>query len=89
MTAPKKQNGVALEVMKEYETRQQKNKVEGCQKKKRYSDEFAARASGVCRMTAEGVRLYIYQCNYCRGWHLTRKEHAPYYAVDYFTREGA
>lgn len=50
-----------------------KKRVADCTRKRRYSDEFAARAGAqiFCQETGQ-AQIGIYQCDLCSGWHLTR-----------------
>jgi hypothetical protein len=52
-----------------------------CRKKRRFSDEFAARAAAQERLQQLGQKdgLSVYRCVHCRGWHLTSKRGAPRY----------
>jgi hypothetical protein len=44
-----------------------------CQRKRRYADEFAARAAGMQTLCANKKQgeIHVYRCSVCRGWHLT------------------
>lgn len=46
--------------------------VATCNKKRRYSDEYAARAAAqiLCQQTQQ-PRAGVYPCELCRGWHVT------------------
>lgn len=56
--------------------------VANCQKKRRYSDEFAARAGAQYFCVVRAVaRVWVYPCPCCRGWHFTRKPKARKYLV--------
>jgi hypothetical protein len=52
-----------------------------CQKKRRFSDEFAARAAAQERLQQLGQKdgLSVYRCPHCMGWHLTSKRGAKHY----------
>ena len=52
-----------------------------CQKKRRFSDEFAARAAAQERLQQIGQKdgLSVYHCPLCTGWHLTSRKGAPRY----------
>jgi hypothetical protein len=82
MTQPLRRNGVLL-----------KNILRGCEGKRRYSDEFGARAAGQCLQDENQVKLYMYPCKLCLGWHLTKtKQRNEKHDVDYQyprTRRGA
>lgn len=43
-----------------------------CTSKNRYTDEFTARAMGQCQEERHGLPLWLYRCDLCRGWHLTK-----------------
>lgn len=47
--------------------------LRGCEGKRRYSDEFGARAAGQVAREEMGKPFWIYKCEVCRGWHLTSK----------------
>lgn len=83
MTAPLKRDGVPVQLLKVIEQSRQDD-IGRCRRKTRYADEFAARAGGIHRMEADQAQLWIYRCKHCRGWHLTKSEHAPYFAANYF-----
>lgn len=58
--------------------------LRNCIKKRRFSDEFAARAACQERLQQLGQKdgLSVYHCPHCNGWHLTSKRGAPrYYRV--------
>ena len=52
-----------------------------CSKKRRFSDEFAARAAAQERLQQLGEKdgLSVYRCPLCCGWHLTSSKTAPRY----------
>lgn len=54
-----------------------------CIKKRRYSDEFAARAAGQSLLQQKGQKdgVGIYRCPHCDGWHLTSKRRPAYWTV--------
>lgn len=58
-----------------------KNKsLKNCRAKRRYADELAARAAGMDALHRyhNAPCLYVYQCQHCHGWHLTRRaKHSP------------
>lgn len=45
-----------------------------CERKRRYADEFAARAAGMQTLNANRKQgeIHVYRCTVCLGWHLTR-----------------
>jgi hypothetical protein len=52
-----------------------KPRVRTCRAKRRYSDQFAARAGAAGEIDAgRASRLWIYHCRECQGWHLTSKD---------------
>lgn len=65
MTAPNKRNGKTQD---EWERM--------CTSKQRYSDEYSARGSAqhALRQNRDqnAVRLWVYKCPGCRGWHMTK-----------------
>lgn len=58
-----------------------KQVVFNCLKKRRYSDEYGARAAAQSRLQCIGWMdgLAVYRCPDCAGWHLTSQPHAPKY----------
>lgn len=58
--------------------------LRGCEGKRRHPDEFVARAVGQILGEQNQVKLYMYECKLCRGWHLTRtKQRGDRFDVDY------
>jgi hypothetical protein len=59
---------------------------ECCERKKRYADEWAARAQGSHQLEEDKFigMLYVYKCKWCRGFHLTRQELRYEDAVNYY-----
>lgn len=45
-----------------------------CQAKRRHADELTARAAAASHLEAgsDRVKLYVYRCKHCDGWHLTK-----------------
>lgn len=73
MTAPRRRNGLLVSTIHS-----------GCERKQRYSDEFGARAAGQVFSELHSVKLYVYPCKLCRGWHLTKRpQRRETLAVDY------
>lgn len=72
---PHKVNGVRVEVLQK-----------GCLNKRRFSDEFAARAVGMdLPHTA-----YVYRCSNCQGWHLTKnRQRDQSMKSDFYLKEHA
>ena len=45
----------------------------GCARKRRYADHIAALVFAIERMEATpGLKLDVYRCQFCHGWHLCR-----------------
>lgn len=74
------------------------NKIKGksivqiinCYRKVRYPDEFSVRAAGQIIEAQVGHPLYLYWCNICRGWHLTKKrKSAKFHKVSYMFKKHA
>ena len=43
-----------------------------CGRKVRYVSELVARRTAMAAMVREdGLKLWVYPCDYCKGWHLT------------------
>lgn len=66
MTAPTRQHGL---------TQAQREKQ--CTGKQRFAEETTARAMGISRHERTGIALWVYACNQCRGYHLTRSDNGP------------
>jgi hypothetical protein len=51
-----------------------KKEVRVCQKKHRHPDELTARAAAMDAIQRHGNtdKLFVYRCEHCKGWHLTR-----------------
>ena len=45
----------------------------GCLRKAAYSKRAAAEAAAAKVMMAHKIDLFVYQCEFCRDWHLTKK----------------
>lgn len=54
-----------------------------CQNKRRFIDEVSAKAIGMVQLEEcfNGVRLWVYRCTHCDGWHLTSKNKGRRYEV--------
>lgn len=74
MTQPKKVSGVPVEKL-----------LRACRSKRRFSDDFAARAVALTKEPP----LYVYQCPHCNGWHLTSKEGGKKRRADFHLKEQA
>lgn len=61
MTAPLRRNGFLVTTI-----------TKSCEKKQRYPDEFTARAAGMIDQEKYQVKMYMYPCGICKGWHLTK-----------------
>lgn len=61
MTAPLRRNGKLVTTI-----------AKGCENKVRYSDEYAARGAGQILQQQYGGKLYLYPCDICRGFHITK-----------------
>jgi len=44
-----------------------------CERKKRYASEAEARATADHQARASGKELKVYECPWCRGWHLSSR----------------
>lgn len=62
MSAPSRRNGVLVKQIER-----------GCLSKIRYPDQMTARAAGMFYSSRNHLNLYVYKCQYCGGWHLTKK----------------
>lgn len=73
MTQPLRRSGILLSTI-----------LRGCEGKRRYSDEYGARGAGQCLQKENSVKLYLYPCQLCRGFHLTKTKQAnEKHDVDY------
>lgn len=72
MTAPRRSHGMLVS-----------SREKMWDSKRRFADQFAARASGSYLQAKNGDRLWIYQCTACGGWHLTSKPGRKEMAVTY------
>lgn len=54
-----------------------------CLKKRRYTDECQARAAAMDSLERHPGedKLYVYRCNCCAGWHLTKSNHGRKFLV--------
>ena len=83
MTRPNKVNGIDMAMVDAIEETKRRSQ-ECCKRKTRYSDDHAARAAGLYALKEDKFigQLYVYKCQWCRGWHLTRQELRHEDAVD-------
>ena len=44
-----------------------------CERKRRYPTEEEARATADHQARASGRELKVYECSWCRGWHLSSR----------------
>lgn len=61
-----------------------KQRVVNCENKRRYADEFTARAGTSHYLEAEQKKLdhlWIYRCRECGGWHMTSKNQGPRWKI--------
>lgn len=61
MTQPLRRSGMLVSAI-----------LRGCENKRRFPDEFVARAVGQGVAERNAVKMYWYQCEICRGYHLTK-----------------
>ena len=55
------------------EQRMKERRRSECEKKKRYDSEAEARATADHQARATGRELNVYECVWCRGWHLSSR----------------
>lgn len=58
---------------KEEDAYSRKDKYYSCGKKKRYHSEHDATVAASCCRNVRGVKLRVYPCEICGGWHLTKR----------------
>jgi len=58
---------------KDFEPQQKKREYWSCKKKMRYATHGLATIAAARAFRARGVRLRVYDCRYCGGYHLTKK----------------
>ena len=90
MTRPNKVNGIDMAMVEAIEVAKRRSQ-ECCKRKRRFADEFAARAQGMHELEVDKFigQLYVYKCQWCRGWHLTRQELRHEDAVDYYFKRAS
>ena len=59
--------------MSEIERRMKDRRHSECGKKKRYASEAEARATADHQARTTGRELNVYECVWCRGWHLSSR----------------
>jgi hypothetical protein len=55
------------------EQRMKNRRHSECGKKKRYVSEAEARATAAHQARTSGRELNVYECVWCRGWHLSSR----------------
>lgn len=73
MTAPLRRNGALVSHIQR-----------SCEKKRRYPDQITASAVGMGQQEQTGRTLWVYRCRFCKGWHLTKRDHGYSLRVDRF-----
>ena len=63
----------ALLMPRECHKYEHKRRYFSCEKKQRYRTQHVAREAANRAFAARGVRLRTYYCQYCNGYHLTKK----------------
>ena len=59
--------------MSDIEQRMKQRRHSECGKKTRYASEGEARATADHQARTTGKELNVYQCPWCRGWHLSSR----------------
>ena len=59
--------------MSDIERRMKDRRHSECGKKQRYASEAEARATADHQARATGRELQVYECVWCRGWHLSSR----------------
>lgn len=49
-----------------------------CERKLRYKGKSVAKNAAARGLNDRGVKLYVYECASCRGWHLTHVDPAKH-----------
>lgn len=57
---------------RDFEKQQKKREYWSCRKKMRYATHGLATIAAHRAFTERGVKLRVYDCRYCGGWHLTK-----------------
>lgn len=72
MTAPRRRSGMLVEHIER-----------GCENKVRFPDELEAKAAGLYYMQHSGGHMqWVYPCEVCKGFHLTRNDNGPHRRID-------
>lgn len=58
--------------VRDFEKQQKKREYWSCRKKMRYTTHWLATIAAHRAFTERGVKLRVYDCRYCGGWHLTK-----------------
>ena len=59
--------------MSDIERRMKARRHSECERKKRYPSEAEARATAAHQARTTGRELNVYECVWCRGWHLSSR----------------
>ena len=59
--------------MSDIERRMRDVRRSECERKKRYASEAEARATADHQARTTGRELSVYECPWCRGWHLSSR----------------
>lgn len=59
--------------MSDIERRMKERRHRECERKQRYPSEAEARATAAHQARASGRELNVYECVWCRGWHLSSR----------------
>ena len=59
--------------MSDIERRFKEIRRQECSRKKRYASEAEARATADHQARTTGTELKVYECAWCRGWHLSSR----------------
>ena len=59
--------------MSDIERRFKEIRRQECARKKRYASQTEARATADHQARATGRELNVYECPWCRGWHLSSR----------------
>ena len=59
--------------MTDIERRMKERRSRECERKQRYASEADARATAEHQARTSGRELRVYECVWCRGWHLSSR----------------